>query len=118
MRRALVGLVPDEILNRKRKAYVARGPRLAISAEMTKPIELNQHMVASSMNITDSRAFAEALEKARAGYPVSVISLMRTLRLETWLRNLVHWRLISGRDGEAQSPRTPDAVGMFPLVSK
>jgi asparagine synthase (glutamine-hydrolysing) len=118
MRRALVGLVPDEILNRKRKAYVARGPRLAISAEMTKPIELNQHMVASSLHIADSRAFAEALENARAGYPVSVISLMRTIRLETWLRNLVHWRLISGREGETQSPRTPDAVGMFPLVSK
>jgi hypothetical protein len=79
---------------------------------------LNQHMVASSLHITDSRAFAEALENARAGYPVSVISLMRTIRLETWLRNLVHWGLISGREGETKSPRTPDAVGMFPLVSK
>ena len=33
MRRALVGTVPDEILNRKRKAYVARSLRPAISAE-------------------------------------------------------------------------------------
>ena len=31
MRRALVGIVPDEILNRKTKAFVARSPMVAIA---------------------------------------------------------------------------------------
>jgi len=33
MRRALTGVVPPEISNRKRKAYVVRGPMAAVSSE-------------------------------------------------------------------------------------
>ena len=39
MRRALVGIVPDEILNRKRKAFVARSPMVAIKNDWAHFVE-------------------------------------------------------------------------------
>jgi asparagine synthase (glutamine-hydrolysing) len=117
MRRALVGLVPDEILNRKRKAFVDRSPRMAISTEMTNLRQMSKHMLASSLRITETRTFCEALERASDGHEVPMISLMRTLKLETWLRNLAHWKLISGVTPEAKQPGQPLVGGVFPLAS-
>ena len=64
MRRALIGIVPDELLNRKRKAFVTRGPRVGIAAEWPH-LELGQHMLISSLGIADSTRFVEALQKIR-----------------------------------------------------
>jgi asparagine synthase (glutamine-hydrolysing) len=87
MRRALVDVVPDEILNRKRKAFVTRGPRVAIAAEWPHLLELGQHMFLSSLGIADSPSFVEALQKSRQGIEVPLVPLMRTLGMELWLRN-------------------------------
>jgi asparagine synthase (glutamine-hydrolysing) len=88
MRRALVGMVPDELLNRKRKAFVTRGPRVGIAAEWPHLLELGQNMLMSSLGIADSTRFVEALQKARQGVDVPVVTLMRTLGIELWLRSL------------------------------
>ena len=88
MRRALVGIVPDEILNKKRKAFVARSPLVRISKEWTHWAEMTQHMVSSSLGIVDSERVLEALQKGRRGEEVPTITLMRTLFLEEWLRDL------------------------------
>ena len=88
MRRALIGIVPDELLNRKRKAFVARGPMVAIAAEWPHLLELAQHMLMSSLGIADSMRFVEALQKTRQGVEVPVVPFMRTLGIELWLRNL------------------------------
>src|SRR5208337_4130208 len=53
MRRALIGIVPDELLNRKRKAFVTRGPRVGIAAEWPHLLELGQHLLMSSLGIAD-----------------------------------------------------------------
>src|SRR5947207_13543144 len=53
MRRALVGIVPDEILNRKTKAFVARSPLIAVSMNWANFVEMTQHMVSSSLGIVD-----------------------------------------------------------------
>src|SRR5216684_623040 len=79
MRRALVGIVPDELLNRKRKAYVARSPLAAISADWTRYTEMSQHMVSSSLGIVEGGEFLEALDKARHGRDVLLVSLLRAL---------------------------------------
>jgi asparagine synthase (glutamine-hydrolysing) len=89
MRRALIGIVPDELLNRKRKAFVSRGPRVSIAAEWPHLLELCQHMLASSIGIVDSVRFIEALQEARQGADVPLIPLMRTLGIELWLRSLI-----------------------------
>jgi asparagine synthase (glutamine-hydrolysing) len=88
MRRALVGIVPDEILNRKTKAFVARSPMVAISSDWDHFAEITQHMVSSSLGIVDPERLYAGLQKARCGEEVSRVTLMRTIFIEGWLRNL------------------------------
>lgn len=88
MRRALVGIVPDEILNRKGKAFAARAPLTRLTREWSHWAEVTHHMVSSSLGIVDSERLLEALQKGRRGDAVPVITLMRTLWLEEWLRDL------------------------------
>jgi asparagine synthase (glutamine-hydrolysing) len=88
MRRALVGVVPDQVLNRKRKAYVARAPLVAISMEWASLAEMTEHMVSSSLGIVDRKALSQALEGVRQDKEVPVIPLTRTLCLESWLRSV------------------------------
>jgi asparagine synthase (glutamine-hydrolysing) len=95
MRRALVGIVPDEFLNRKRKAYVVRAPMAAISTEWARLAETSQHMVSSSLGIVGLKDFSEALQKARRGHNIPMVVLMRTLGIELWLRNLRDFNLLS-----------------------
>jgi asparagine synthase (glutamine-hydrolysing) len=88
MRRALVGIVPDEVLERRRKAYVAHGPAVALSVEWPSIRELTERMVASSIGIVNATAFRDFLRKAGDGEEVPILLLMRTIDIEFWLRNL------------------------------
>jgi asparagine synthase (glutamine-hydrolysing) len=88
MRRALVGIVPDDLLNRKRKAFVARASMVAISAEWTNLLELTQHMTSDSLGIIESKAFLHALQKARQGRELPMVPALRTFIIERWLTNL------------------------------
>ncbi len=101
MRRALIGIVPDELLNRKRKAFVARGPRVGIAAGWPHLLELSQQMLLSSLGITDSTRFVEAMHKTREGAEVPMVTLMRTLGIELWLRTLTTSHVL--RDAEWQT---------------
>jgi len=88
MRRALVGIVPDEILNRKTKAFVVRSPMVAISNDWAHFAEMTQNMLSSSLGIVDPERISEALQKVRRGEEVPMIKLRRTLCLEEWLKDL------------------------------
>jgi asparagine synthase (glutamine-hydrolysing) len=88
MRRALVGVVPDEILNRKRKAFVVRAPLIKISKTWAHFVETNWLMVSSSIGIVDVQQVSDALQKTLRGDGDHMIRLMRTIYIETWLRNL------------------------------
>ena len=88
MRRALVGIVPDEILNRKTKAFVARSPMIAISNDWAHFAEMTQNMLSSSLGIVDPERISDALQKVRRGEAVPMITLRRTLCLEEWLKDL------------------------------
>jgi asparagine synthase (glutamine-hydrolysing) len=85
MRRALVGIVPDEILNRKRKAFVVRAPLIRISKNCVHFTEMTRDMVSSALGIANSERVFEALQKARRGEEVDIIHLMRTIYVEDWL---------------------------------
>lgn len=95
MRRALVGIVPDEVLNRKRKAFVVRAPLAAISAESFQFAEMTRDMRVSSLGIVDANGFSEALRKAGHGQEVPAVALMRTRGIELWLRNVAVWQVCS-----------------------
>ena len=88
MRRALRGIVPDEILNRKRKASAARAPLVAISTEWASVVRVSERMMGHALGIVDAKRFSEALRKARYGGEVPIGALIRTLDLEFWLRDL------------------------------
>jgi asparagine synthase (glutamine-hydrolysing) len=88
MRRALVGIVPSEILNRKTKAFVSRSPRVAISNDWAHFTQMTHNMLSSSLGIVDPERISEALQKVRQGQEVPMIALQRTFCLEGWLRDL------------------------------
>jgi asparagine synthase (glutamine-hydrolysing) len=88
MRRALVGIVPNEILDRRRKAYVSRAPFSALSRERTCFDELSINMIASSLGIVSAPSFAQTVQRAREGQEVPIVTLMRTIELEIWLREI------------------------------
>lgn len=103
MRRALAGVVPDEILNRRRKAFVDRAPRVAIRAARARLLELAGDPVSRVLGVADADSPCKALEQVQSGQEVPIISLMRTLALEMWLRNLVRHRLLSIGGGGNQT---------------
>jgi asparagine synthase (glutamine-hydrolysing) len=90
MRRALAGMVPDEILNRKSKAFVARAPLVGISQDWARLSAIAQDMIASAIGIVDANRFSEALQKARRGEndELPAIALTTTIFIEGWLRDL------------------------------
>jgi len=88
MRRALVGIVPNEILNRKTKAYVSRSPMVAISNDWAHFAEMTQNMLSSSLGIVDSEGISEVMQKVRRGEEVPMVTLNRTLFLEGWLKDV------------------------------
>ena len=93
MRRALRGIVPDEILDRKRKASAARAPLVAISTESASVVRVSERMMGDALGIVDGKRFSEALRKVRYGGEVPIGALIRTLDLEFWLRDLQECRL-------------------------
>jgi hypothetical protein len=87
MRRALAGIVPDAILNRKRKAYGV-GPSPATISTQWAVAGASSKMVSSDLGIVNSEAFLHALGQSGKQGAASTIPLLRTLSLELWLRNL------------------------------
>lgn len=92
MRRALVGIVPPEILNRKRKAFAVRSPTKAI-VEGGKSI--TSRLLSSECGFVNGEAFKGTVLMAEQGQEVPVIPMLRTLALEAWLRRLDQAKLIS-----------------------
>jgi asparagine synthase (glutamine-hydrolysing) len=88
VRRALVGIVPDELLNRRRKAFVVRSPMAAISRESSSLIEMSHQMLTTSLGIVDADAFRQAVHSARRGQEIRTVTMNRTLEIEFWLRTI------------------------------
>ncbi len=94
MRRALVGVVPQELLNRKRRRIPSEDrsqSSVAESAPSEWPswAEMGQHLVSGRLGIIDPNGFLKALEKAQRHELVFIINFRRTLLLESWLRHLI-----------------------------
>jgi asparagine synthase (glutamine-hydrolysing) len=118
MRRSLVGIVPLEILNRPRKAFIARAPTAAISAQWADAIELTQQMVSGSLGIVIPEQFVAALEKARVGREIPMIPLLRTIALELWLRNMFRERRLKITEDQTPSVAPAQLNGESTLVSR
>ena len=105
MRRALVDIVPDEIRNRKRKAYVSRGPMSQIAAELHRFLELSHDMMLASLGVVDPLRFSNALRAAAEGQQTPMVLLLRTLVLEAWIRHAKAWNPFHLPDPETVDPK-------------
>jgi asparagine synthase (glutamine-hydrolysing) len=112
MKRALVGIVPDDLLNRRRKAFVPPTPGKDSSTEWPSQVEIGQDITSSSIGIVDRHRFAEALQKARHNEDFAIGNLKRGVRLEFWLRHLVIQKILTN----PMSPKRQDQPS--PLENK
>jgi asparagine synthase (glutamine-hydrolysing) len=96
MRRALVGIVPAEILNRRRKAFLARTPLTSLKTELPLLLERIKDMNLSRAGIVDPNAFRDLLKNAAQGGPFPIVPVLRTLLIEAWLAQLASWTYDSG----------------------
>lgn len=103
MRRALAGIVPDAIRNRKRKAFVSRTPLATIAAHHAELAAMFCQPVASTLGIADSAAISLALQRARDGQEGRIVQLLRIMEVETWLRQMsAHTALTLDPAGQEQ----------------
>jgi asparagine synthase (glutamine-hydrolysing) len=86
MRRAFRGIVPDEILDRKRKGFRARSSLAALTSERETLEDLTTGMRLDSLGIVRESEFRAALETARRGGELSA-QCLRALAVEIWLRD-------------------------------
>jgi asparagine synthase (glutamine-hydrolysing) len=104
MRRALAGVVPEEVLNRKRKAFAARQTFVQVSEQFDALLETLDPMILASLGIVDPAAFRRELEKARVGLEILPIALLRTIGMEAWLRNLGAAGLLKSDEATKREP--------------
>lgn len=110
LRRALKGVVPAEVLERRRKAYASRGPRAAINSEWEHVSTLCRDMVGAKVGILDENAFLTALLASRNNDQSPLVQLMRTVALEAWLQNAsrkgIFLEIDCDRQDSKANPRT------------
>lgn len=109
MRRALNGVVPQELLNRKRKAFVLHGPLMAIPAKSSNLVVKTEHMLSATLGILVPQRFLTALEQAHAGERVAITPLIRAFGLERWFRNAKQWGALNDFDGRTGNLPIPGA---------
>ena len=105
MRRALVGLVPSEVLARRTKANGARGALadlhncwLEMEALFTSPLS-------AQLGYVDQDRLREHLQAAKGGDAFQLFKLIKAIYLEMWLRSLADRALLKV---DARSVTTKD----------
>jgi asparagine synthase (glutamine-hydrolysing) len=111
MRRALVGIVPDEILNRRRKAYVTRAPLAAVADDWAHLRKTGAILASSELGIVDQQRLARTIEQAHQGHEVPMVSLMRTIAVETWLRQVRARSIGPATSNEAETRQARSSSG-------
>jgi asparagine synthase (glutamine-hydrolysing) len=87
MRRALRGIVPAEILERRRKAYVSRGPLMLIPQNRDAIAQLFATALSGDYGFIQVQQFRTALGQVGAGSTSEWLpSMVRAINLELWLR--------------------------------
>ena len=95
MRRALRNIVPDEVLHRKRKAFVSRAPRIAIRNEWDNLVGGNGAFVSASLGIVNPTQLVDALKETLQGKDLPLLPLVRAVSVEFWLRHVAELNVCS-----------------------
>jgi asparagine synthase (glutamine-hydrolysing) len=86
MRRALRTIVPVEILERRRKAFVMRGPVVAISENKSQLISLMSNSRLSHCEYIDENVFHPVLANFDASGAGGEQQVRRAIQFELWMR--------------------------------
>ena len=88
MRRALHGIVPDLILDRRRKAFVSRAATSDVSAGWLHSEKTAANLALSDLGFIDASKLDGTLGLVQRGSEVPILPLMRTFLVENWLARL------------------------------
>lgn len=94
MRRALKGLVPDEILSRKTKGIASRRPLLAVANDWNQLGDLLDGSLIAQYGFVDQLKLRDALMAAKAGDAPQLLRLLSSISLEFWLRDMARRGLL------------------------
>lgn len=84
MRRALQGIVPDEILTRRRKAYVSRQPATVLRERSSELVMIVRSPASSQIKWVDADALVKGMKAVEAGDFGTYLPLIRTVLFEAW----------------------------------
>jgi asparagine synthase (glutamine-hydrolysing) len=105
MRRALVGILPPEILSRRTKARAGRCHVVTLEKRWNTVESLLREPLISRLGYVNRDRFCSALLEAKNGHlPPAFLSLLRALSLEVWLRDVVSRGVLAI---ETATPVTP-----------
>jgi asparagine synthase (glutamine-hydrolysing) len=88
MRRSLARIVPADVLQRPRKAFVSRAASGAILNQLSRMEAANKLPHCVELGIIDSTRVQEAFRKLKLGYEMPLVPLIRLIALELWLEHL------------------------------
>jgi len=88
MRRALSGIVPELVLNRRPKASAVRGPIAAVVGALKRLLTSQELLLIVELEIVSRPKLESAFESLRTGEEMTIVPLIRAISLEGWLRNL------------------------------
>jgi asparagine synthase (glutamine-hydrolysing) len=111
MRRALRDVVPAEILDRRRKAFITRAPFEMILSDPRSLSEMTRGMVSGFLGVVAPAMLSEIGTRAAQGHEIHIVSFLRTIFLEVWLRNLNGRGILAGCSNHAD-----DSGTLFPML--
>jgi asparagine synthase (glutamine-hydrolysing) len=89
MRRALANIVPQEVLERRRKAYQLRAPLHALQQAHDVLEKLFANPMLADAGLIDGKTLRLFLRRTAEGDPAWWQAMLRTIALELWLRSIV-----------------------------
>jgi asparagine synthase (glutamine-hydrolysing) len=89
MRRALANIIPDEVLERRRKAYQLRAPLHALQQAHDVLDKLFANPMLADAGLIDVTILRHSLRRTAEGDPAWWQAMLRTIALELWLRSIV-----------------------------
>lgn len=104
MRRALVNIVPDEILERRRKAFQLRAPLSALQQAYPKLLKLFADAAIASAGFVDPAQLRRSLKGIAEGDPKWRQAMLKTIALELWMKPYLQGIERQSLDIEAGGP--------------
>ena len=87
MRRALKSIVPEEILERKQKAFQLRAPLVKLQQSQALLRRVFKDSMLAQMGCIDVGQFFQTLERASLGEMTYWFAVQQTIALELWLQS-------------------------------